>query len=150
MPRIEKSVEIEVPQDKIWKFLTEFNRAAEVAEGIERFEVTSDRPFGVGSTVRQIGVESGYEYEYDLEVTEFIANEKVVFKNTSTRVGGREYGIKMEVSWVLKPTDIGTQLSYIVDVKLPIFLRVFSGTAINIMETRVESWLKRYKNELEK
>lgn len=150
MSRIEKSIKIEVPLEKVWKLLNDFDRTAEIADGIERFEITSDSPFGMSSTVRQVGFVSGYKYEFDLKVTEFTENEKIVFDNTSTRVSGREFGIKMEVSWLLKPTDSGTQLFFIIDVEFPIFLRVFSGTAVNLMEKRVESWLKSYKKELEK
>ena len=150
MSRIEKSIEINQAQEKVWKLLTDFNRTAEIADGIERFETSSDPPLGRGSTVQQVGFVSGYKYEFILKVTEFVENEKIVFENTSTRVSGREFGIKMEVSWLLKPIDNGTQLFFIIDVELPIFLRVFSGTAVNLMEKQVESWLKSYKNELEK
>jgi len=56
----------------------------------------------------------------------------------------------MEVTWLLKHIEGGTRLFFIIDIEFPIFLRVFSGTAFNLMEKQVERWLISYKNELEK
>jgi carbon monoxide dehydrogenase subunit G len=148
--RIEKSIKINQTLETVWNLITDFDKTAEIANGIERFELTSDRPFRMGSTVRQVGLVSGYTYEFDLKVTEFIENKRIVFENTSTRVSGRKLGIKMNVSWLLKPLDIGTQFFFIICVEFPIFLRVFSGTAVTLMEKQVQSWLKSYKKELEK
>jgi len=96
----------------------------------------------MGSTVRQVGLASGYTYEFDLQATAFIENEKIMFKNTCTRVSGRAFGIKMEVTWLLKPINGGSRLFFIIHIEFPVFLSVFSGTAVNIMEKQVESWLK--------
>ena len=76
--RIEKSIEINQALETVWKFITDFDKTAEITDGIERFEITSNRPFGIGSTVRQVGLVSGYTYEFDLKVTEFIENEKTM------------------------------------------------------------------------
>ncbi|MDI6689483.1 MAG: SRPBCC domain-containing protein [Actinomycetota bacterium] len=55
----------------------------------------------------------GRKYEIDFEMTEFVENKKIASKSTSAR--GSASGTKWKVSWTLKPTETGTQLTYAAD-----------------------------------
>ena len=101
-------------------------------------------------TCREVGVLAGWlRYDIHTEVTEFVKNKIIAWRVVSRKGVGK--GAKG--SWMMKPTEAGTQLTYAVDYEVPysilgkiierlIFRRRF--------EKQVDGWMENIKNLVEK
>ena len=111
MGNVELSIEIKAPPEKIWEMLA-FDRTIEwmgdmmtSAEYTSEVRIPEDK-FKVGASAHA-RTHSGIEY--DLEIIESIENEKMTSCSTGriTSVG----------TFSLKPTEAGTEVTYIMDSK---------------------------------
>ena len=110
MGRIEKSIEIKAPPEKVWEMLA-FDRAPEwMGDLVTSAEYTSEMraiedKYKVGASAHthtHSGIES------DIEITESLENEKMTSRTTSgtmTAIG----------TYTLEPTDAGTKVTYVTD-----------------------------------
>lgn len=111
MTRIERSIEIRAPPEKIWELLA-WDRTPEWYRYIKRAEYTSETRAGVGATAHVIGEAEGQKFEYDIEVTKYVENERAAWRTTSgtwTAFG----------SGTLKPTEAGTKVTIVINYQLP-------------------------------
>ena len=149
MVRLEKSIEIEAPPEKVWEMLA-FDRYMEWDEGTQNnakiVEYTSgahtlEDKLRVGATAHFI--DKNDKETIVLTITESLENEKMAY-----RLEGDYDGI---VSNNLEPIEKGTKLTYAADAK-------FRSTFINIMfkllqrfgEKELERSLENLKRILEK
>ena len=56
MTKVTKSIEIEVPQEKVFAFISDQERLNELSEGSSEAECASKGPVGVGNLAEQSGV----------------------------------------------------------------------------------------------
>ena len=145
MARIERSIEIKAPSEKVWPLLS-WERCAEFNPSIKSVKSTSEKKRGVGETAHVVGEGDDQKFEYDIEVTEYVENERCSWRTTSgdwTALG----------TYVLKPTEAGTELTMITDYQLPYSLlgkiidklRVRKG-----VERNIETALENIKSIVEK
>ena len=148
MGRIEKSIEIKAPPEKVWKMLA-LDMWPEWMDGWKNAEYTSEvrKPedkYRVGALAHITELNT----EYDFEITESLENEKIAFRTKGTG-GGRT---AMTITYILGPVEEGTKLAYAMDYEPPWGIlgkglgKLFRGLG----EKGVEKELKKLKSILEK
>jgi uncharacterized protein YndB with AHSA1/START domain len=106
--RIEKSVEIKAPPEKVWEMLA-FDRMPEWMDGWKSAAFTSEvrtpeDKYRVGASAHVTEMHA----KYDLEITESLENEKFMARakiSIST----------MTLTYILKPVEGGTEVIYACD-----------------------------------
>lgn len=112
--RVEKSIEIKAPREKVWEMLA-FDRCPEWMNGLKSVEYISEvrtpkDKYRVGASAHATKVE---KEEFDFEITESLENEKITARTTPI------HGATMTISFLLKPTEVGTEMAYVVDYEMP-------------------------------
>ena len=117
MGRIEKSIEIRAPPEKVWEMLA-LDRLLEWEEGykgdLKSVEYTSKvhtpkDKYRVGASAHGIPKKQG---EYNLEITESLENEKMMYRFDVGK-------FSVMVTYILEPVEEGTKLTYAVDYEMP-------------------------------
>ena len=148
--RVERTLEIKAPVEKVWAFMTDWDRYREWAKSVEKFEVTSKQRSGVGVTIHEVGVLAGrYRYDVHHEITEFVENKIIA----SRVVSGKGVRKGTKISWTMKPTKVGTQLTYTSDYEVPysIFGKIIERLIFRgRFEKQVEGWMENIKSLVEK
>ena len=156
MTRIEKSIEIKAPPEKIWEMLA-IDRLKEWEEemekGLKSLEYTSEvrtqkDKYKVG-TSGHMSIKGMGGGEFDFEVTESLENKKLTYhaKKSGTN---QTMGI---ITCILEPIDGRTKFTYVFDYEMPwgIFGKFLDKLfAKRESEKAQEKWLKKLKNILEK
>ena len=147
MVRIEKSIEIKAPPEKVWEMLA-FDRRPEWMEGIKSVKYTSEvrtpeDKYRVGACAHMAEKHG----ESDLEITESLENEKMAYSVRGYRGSKSTIGI-----CTLKSTQAGTEMSFAIDyevtnVGFKILDKLFVKRAL---EKDVEKFLEKLKSILEK
>ena len=143
MARIEKSMEINVSTEKIWKMLL-WDRIPEWLKGMEA-EYTSDEKEAVGATAHVKSETAGIKVEWDVEITEYKENEMARWRST----GGDVTAIG---STTLQPTEMGTIVTFVIDYELPysILGKIVDKLLVSReLEVDIENGLVDLKNMLE-
>ena len=147
MGRVEKTIEIGAPPEKVWEMLA-FDRAPEwMGDLMTSAEYTSEvrtleDKFKVGASAHA-RTHSGMES--DLEITESLENEKMTSRSTSgtmTAIG----------TYTLKPTEAGTVVTYVMHyVFHPILWKILAKLVLGRwVEKDFEKALEKLKTILEK
>jgi uncharacterized protein YndB with AHSA1/START domain len=110
--KIEKSVKINAPPEKVFGLLTDREQVPKWNKLIKEARVTSTQQTGVGSTVHYVGEAGGAQGEWDIETTEWVKNKKYATRTTSG-------DLAMLVTWTLKEVNGGTELTYEIRYELP-------------------------------
>jgi len=147
LARIERSIEIRAPLEKVWEMLA-LDRMPEWAfKGqLKSVEYTSEvhtpeDKYGVGATAHIIDKRN----EHDVEITESLANEKMAYRSKPPYY-------TYTSTYILKPIEGRTQLTWISDVKMPwgVLGRALGGLTHGAGEKQAEKALENLKSILEK
>jgi uncharacterized protein YndB with AHSA1/START domain len=156
LTRIEKSIEIKVPPEKVWEIIA-FDRVKEWDEefqkNVKSFEYTSEvktpeDKYRVGTSTH-LDIKGVGMGEFDFEVTESIENEKITYR--AKRPGESQQMALM--TFLLEPLQEGTKITYVYDYEMPWGV---VGKLINRLggqrsgEKMVERNLEKMKSILEK
>lgn len=111
MDRVEKSIIITAPPEKVWEMLA-FDKHLEWMDGYKSVEYTSKvrtpkDKYKVGASAHVIE-----HVEYDLEITESLENEKMMYRFDARK-------ISMVMTYILETVDKGTKFTYLVDYEMP-------------------------------
>jgi len=118
--RIDKSIEIKAPAEKVWEMLA-LDRQAEWMGEWKSAQYTSEvrtpeDKYRVGASAH-VTEKHG---EFDLEVTESLENEKITARSKGKYkypwMGGGK--MTMTVTYTLKPVEEGTKLTYAMDYEI--------------------------------
>ena len=148
MGRIEKSIEIKAPPEKVWETLA-LDRQAEWMGEWKSAKYTSEvrtpeDKYRVGASAH-VTEKHG---EFDLEVTESLENEKITAlskgKYRYPWMGGKR--VTMTVTYTLKPVEEGTKLTYAMGYEMGLLERFGKG----YLEKSIEKSLNNLKSILEK
>ena len=152
MGRIEKSIEIRAPPEKVWEMLV-LDRFPEWEEGykedLKNIEYTSDvktleDKYRVGLSAH---LDIKGEGEMDLEITESLKKEKITY-----HLAGGSFTKKMILRFLLEPVKEETKFTYAVDYELSwgIFGKFLEKLFIKRMvEKGVDKALENLKSILE-
>ena len=151
MGRVEKSIEIKAPPEKVWEMLA-LDRTPEWIEDNENVEYTSEvntpeDKFRVGATVHIIEKHE----EFDMEITDSIKNEKLSCRSKGPL--SKSGNVTVTVTYILKPTKTGTEMTYEGEYEMPwgIFGRFLDRLFVQRMgEKGIGKSLEKLKSILEK
>lgn len=133
MTRIEKTIVIKAPVEKVYAFCSDIEGYTRFMEGAKEIKVTGD------TTAHWKMEMAGRDVEFDTEMTENIENKKIAWKS-----GGDFAAVG---SWVLEPTDEGTKIEMVMDYEIPgIMGKIFDKVKVSKeMETGMENSLQNLK-----
>ncbi len=147
MVRIEKSIEIKTPHEKVWEMLA-FDRMPEWMSDWKSVAFTSEvrtpeEKYELGASAH-VTEKHG---EFDLDISESLENEKITViskgKYKYPWMGGGR--VTMTVTYTLKPVKEGTKLTYAMGYEM------FGGRfGKGYLEKQVEKSLEKLKSILEK
>lgn len=141
--RVQKSIEVNVPTDKVWPYFVEPEKIMQWCITFKKFEYTSNQRSGVGTPIYIEEQASGQLMKMNFEVTEWKENEKVGLRMIS---GGslKSY----EQSWSLETTSSGSMVTFMEDIELPygvigkllgLFLGGMSASTVDKMLSKLKS-----------
>ena len=115
MARIERSIVIEAPVEKVFAFVTDFDNFLKASSPEIKMEVLSrdEGPQKVGSTVKVRTKIGDQVWEVEVETTEFVKNKR----HSVQQKGGALK--KMVMTDTFEPTNGGTKWTNIVEYELP-------------------------------
>jgi uncharacterized membrane protein len=111
--KLTKSIEIEASPEKVFAFTHDMEKMNQITKGASEGQYTSKGPVGVGTTMHYVGKAGGQQAEWDMEITEFEKNKKVI----SRTIGASKF--KMQGSSTYEPTAKGTKLTTTMEYELP-------------------------------
>ena len=148
MTRVETSILIDAPPEKVWEMLA-LDRMPEwmddliSSEYITEVNTPEDR-YKVGTSAHWIKVK---KEEHDMTITESIENEKIVYRTSPIQ------GAIVDGTFTLKPTEAGTEMTYAADYEMPwgVFGKLFDKLIVErMMKKDIEGEAKSLRNFLEK
>ncbi|MBA7696749.1 hypothetical protein ES703_105400 [subsurface metagenome] len=112
--RVQRSIEITAPPEKIWPFLVEPEKILKWFTLLQKFEYTGEQRSGVGTPFYYEEKSGGRLMKLNYVVTEWVENERLAFSMTSgTGVKGYEQ------SWTVEATPDGSRFTFMENVELP-------------------------------
>jgi carbon monoxide dehydrogenase subunit G len=142
--RMEKSIEIMAPPEKVWEMLA-LDRWPEWMEGWKNAKYTSkvDNPrdkYTVGASAHIVGPE-----EFDAEITESLENEKFTFHGKVPRMS-------FSITSILESVDEGTKFTHVIDAELPwgVFGKFLGRLTRGMGEKEAKKSIEKLKSILEK
>ncbi|MCH9006619.1 SRPBCC family protein [candidate division KSB1 bacterium] len=101
---------IDAPLDKVFKTVSDISQFSQAIPHIIKIEYLSDKKNGVGTRFRETRLMKGKEAVTELEVTEYIENERVRFVADS-------HGTVWDTVFTVKAKDMQTELTMTMDAK---------------------------------
>ena len=144
--KLQGSIEIDTPPEKVWPFLIEPENILEWNFPLEEFEFTSKHS-GVGATFYYVEEMPRGTMKLHFEITEWVENERIVFHMTTG-----EFLKDDEQSWILERTPSGCRFIFLENAVFPYgiigrFLGMFARIG---SQSNVKKMLAKLKNLAEK
>ena len=111
--KVQRSIEIAAPPDKIWPFLVEPERIMKWFTLLQKFEYTGKQCSGVGTTFYYEEKSGMMLMKLHFKVTEWVENKRLAFVLTSGMLK------KDDQIWELKATPAGSRFTMIEEVEMP-------------------------------
>jgi len=110
MPKIERSVAINAPIEKVFTYISDPTNELECIPGVMDIRDVTGQEVGqrCGWTYKMMGI----SFKGESEVTECIPNERYVVKSTG--------GIVSTWTFTVKPEASGTRLNVVVEYEIPV------------------------------
>jgi uncharacterized membrane protein len=145
MARIEKSIVINAPPEKVFAKIGDFEGMLEWNDVMKEVKITSKKRKGVGVTYHEVAMPGGTRTESDAEVTGWIENERIDIRSTAGNL--TFFG-----STILKPVTGGTELTIVANYEVPysILGKIIDKLKVSKdIEKNIESANQNLKNLLE-
>ena len=141
--KVNKSIEIAAPPEKIWSFLAEPDKILKWCTTFIKFEYTSEQHSGVDATFYLEEKAGGPLMKLNFRITEWIQNEKIAFSMTS---GNFVKGYNQ--SWTVQAIPSGSKFTFMEEVTLPfgIIGKIMGPVAQRGSEATVEKMLPKLKS----
>ncbi len=111
--KLQRSIEIAAPPEKIWPFLTQPEKILKWFNLLRKFEYTSEKRSGVGATFYYEEKSGGQLMKLNYAVTEWVENKKLAFSVTSGSLK------KDDQVWSIEALPSGSRFTIIEDVGMP-------------------------------
>jgi len=112
--RVQGSIEIAAPPEKIWPFLVEPERILKWCITFEKFEYTSEQRSGVGTPFYLEERAAGRLMKLNFAVTEWLQNKRLAFSMTSG-----DFVKAYEQIWKVEATPPGSRFTFMEEIELP-------------------------------
>ena len=141
--RVERSVEITVPPEKIWPFLVEPEKILKWCITLDKFQYTGEQRSGAGTTFYFEEKAAGKIMKLNFVVTEWVDNRIIAFSMTS---GNMVKGYDQK--WTVEPGPSGSTFTFMENVELPygvigkimgVFTRASSEAHVKEMLVKLKS-----------
>lgn len=142
MARIEESVEIKRPADKIFVYTTDAKNWSKWQSIIPEAEQTSQGSVGVGTAFKGISRMMGLSMKWTAEVTEYEPTRRFGKNITSA-------GMIIEQHNTYNPIAEGVKFTIVYDVKVRGVFRLFSPMLVSTMRKELKKSLASLKTVLE-
>lgn len=141
--KVEKSIEISAPPEKIWPFLVDPAKIVMWFDTFKKCEYTSEKHSGVGTTYYVEEKVPGPLRKINFEVRIWDENERLTLKMTS----GKNVNT-YEIRWNLKSAQSGTIFHFVEDIGMPfgIIGKILGVIGQRTADKMVESMLIKLKN----
>jgi uncharacterized membrane protein len=140
LTRIEKSIEINAPPEKVWSFIN-WDNVPKYYESVKKVEWTSKEHNRVGATLHFTSELAGVKGEADAEITEWTENKKASWRTITGNP-------TMIFTAALDPTEAGTKMTFAADYEMPysILGKIIDKLRVHkAMEKDNENALKKLK-----
>jgi len=140
--RVQRSIEIAAPPEKIWPFLVEPERILKWCITFEKFEYTSDQRSGIGTPFYLEERAAGRLMKLNFAVTEWLRNKRLGFSMTSG-----DFVKAYEQTWTVEATPSGSRFTFREEIEFPygmigkilgLFGRRRSGAIVGEMLARLK------------
>ncbi|MFQ5710480.1 MAG: type II toxin-antitoxin system RatA family toxin [Candidatus Geothermarchaeales archaeon] len=138
--RIEMSIEVKAPPEKVFALITDVERYPERFEGYENVEVTSESRKGMFMTYRVHETRENRYMERYMECTDWVEDERFAF-----RMLAGPFGMEFEGAFELRPIKEGTQVTLVYECVLP----EDWGMGEDVVARITEGFLEKMKGLLE-
>jgi uncharacterized membrane protein len=135
MPRIEKSIDVNVPLSTAYNQWTQFEEFPLFMEGIEEVRQLDDKRLHWRAKI------GGKQEEWDAEIVEQVPDQRVAWRSTS---GAPNSGVVTFESLGTATTRVYLQLEYTPQTAVE-----SAGDAAGVLSRRVEGDLRRFKEYIE-
>ena len=144
--RVQGSIEIAAPPEKIWSFLVEPEKILEWCITLKKFEYTGEQRSGVGTPFYWEEKAGGPLMKLYFAVTEWVENERLAFSMTS---GNLVKGY--EQWWSVEAIPSGSRFNFMEEVELPygIIGKIIGLFSRRGSEATVKKMLARLKSLVE-
>jgi len=112
--RVQRSIEIAAPPEKVWPFLVEPEKILEWCITFEKFEYTSDQRNGVGTPFYLEERAAGRLMKLNFAVTEWLRNKRLAFSMTSG-----DFVNAYEQTWTVQATPSGSRFTFMEEIEFP-------------------------------
>ena len=142
MARIEESVEIKRPADKVFAYTTDAKSWAKWQSTIPEAEQTSQGPVGVGTTFKGTIRMMGLSMKWTAKATEYEPNRKFGKNITSGPMTIEQHN-------TYDPIEGGIKFTIVYDMKVGGFLKLFSPMLVCPIRKELKKALSNLKGILE-
>jgi uncharacterized membrane protein len=142
MVRIEESIEIKRPVDKVFAYTTEAKNWPKWQSFIPEAEQTSQGPMNVGTTFKGVSRMMGHSMKWTAIATEYESNKK-----WGKNITCGSLAIEEHVTY--KPVEGGTTFTILYDMKPGGFLKLLSPVMAGSMRKETMKSLGNLKSILE-
>jgi len=111
MPRLERSVTVNAPVEKVFSYVTDAKNMPEWLPGMVEVTDIVRTDQGVGSHYRWTYKMMGIPFHGENKTLEYLPNERLVLENT---------GIPSTWTWQFTPQDGGTRIDLAVEYSIPV------------------------------
>ena len=140
MARVEQSIEINAPPERVWSFI-DWENVPKLFESVKKVQWTSEKHNKEGATLHFTSELAGVKSEADAEITEWTENKKASWRTTSGNP-------TMIFTANLDPTKAGTKVTFTADYEVPysVLGKIIDKLRIHkAMEKDGENALKKLK-----
>ena len=111
--KIQRSIEITASPEKIWPFLIEPEKILKWFDLLRKFEYTSDKRSGAGTTFYYEEKSGGQLMKINYKITEWTVNKRLAFGATSGSLK------KDDQVWSIEATSSGSKFTMFEDLEMP-------------------------------
>ena len=113
--KIEKSIEIAAPPERIWPFLVDPEKVIKWSITFRKYQYTGDQRSGVGTPLYIEEKAGGPLMKMNFEITEWVENERIRLKMISG-ASLKSY----EQLWTLASTNSGSEFTFYEEIVFPL------------------------------
>jgi len=141
--KIQRSVEIAAPPEKIWPFMVEPEKILKWVITFQKFEYTTEQHSGVGTPFYAEEKAGGPLMKIHFTVTEWVENERLAARMVSGNVV-KSY----ELRFTLEPTPSGSKFTFLEVFELPygIIGKLINAIGKRMSESHLEQCLSKLKS----
>ncbi|NIR47946.1 SRPBCC family protein [candidate division KSB1 bacterium] len=144
MSRITVTRTMDAPIYVVFKTIADIHNFSKAVPDIVKAEIISDVKSGVGTRFREIRLMNGKEATTELEVTEYVENERI-------RIVADSHGTLWDSVFTVKPADGLTELNLTMDAKPYKFLpKLMNPLMKGMIKKAVENDMDAVKTYCEK